>query len=200
MSPIQEHPVSGARYEHARFVDLRLEGALDDVRFDDCVFERCDLRELRLHRCQLVDTDLEACDLTLVDVQGTTFGGVTLTRCRAAGVAWSRAKVGTDRPLGLDAKDSVLNFCSFAGLVLAKRRFEGCTIHEALFEGCDLRDASLRRSDLYGTTFRDCDLRGADLRTARRYAIDVRHNRVAGMRVALPEAAALLEGLEVDLS
>jgi fluoroquinolone resistance protein len=196
----REAPVSGASYHNARFVGLRLTGTLSGVRFEDCLFEGCDLREARLHDCAFVDSDLFDCDLALLDVESTSFGGVTLEACHAVGIAWSRARAAALRPLGLDVKDSDLSFCSFGDLTLSRRRFEGCTIHEAAFERCDLRDASFRRSDLCGTTFSECDLRGADLRTARRYAIDVRHNRVAGMRVALPEAAALLAGLEVDLT
>lgn len=193
-------PEPGGQYRDVRFTGLRVSGSLEGASFIDCVFEECDLRELRLHGSRLIDTDFLGCDLGLLDVTDSSFAGVTLENCHAVGVVWSRAEVSVERPLGVDAQNSVLNFCTYSGLALAKRRFEGCTIHEAFFERCDLRDASFRHSDLSGTTFTECDLRGVDLRTARNYAIDVRVNRVAGARAALPDAAALLAGLEVDLS
>ncbi len=192
-------PVSGERYADARFVGLRLSGTLEGAQFRDCVFEECDLRELRLLACELNDSDLLGCDLRLLDVQGSRFGGVTLEACHAVGVQWHRADTSVQRPLEVDAQDSILSFCSFVGLDLRKRRFEGCTMHEALFEACDLRDASLRHSDLAGTLFKGCDLRGADLRTARNYAIVASDNRVEGLHVALPDAAGLLAGMGVVL-
>lgn len=192
-------PVSGERYTDVRFVGVRLSGTLEGAQFRDCVFEACDLRELRLLECAFNDSDLLGCDLRLLDVQGSHFGGVTLEACHAVGVQWHRATTSAQRPLEIDAKDSILSFCSFVGLDLRKRRFEGCTMHEALFEACDLRDASLRHSDLAGALFKGCDLRGADLRTARDYAIVVSDNRVEGLHAALPEAAGLLAGMGIVL-
>ena len=190
-------PVSGVDYANERFVGLRLAGDLRGAAFRDCVFEECDLRELRLHGCELVDSDFLGCDLGLIDVLSSRFGGVTLETCHVVGVAWSRADASPLRPLEIDFKDSVLNFSSFIGLDLHKRRFEACTIHEGLFESCDLRDASFRHSDLTASQFRGCDLRGADLRTARHYAIVASENRVEGLYVSAPEASGLLEGLGV---
>ncbi len=192
-------PVSAGSYANERFVGLRLAGELHGASFRDCVFEECDLRELRLHACDLVDSDLLGCDLALLDVLSSRFGGVTLETCHVVGVMWSRAATSTARPLEVDFKDSVLNFSTFTGLDLRKRRFEGCTVHEALFEGCDLRDASFRHSDLTSTQFRGCDLRGADLRNARRYAIVAQENRVEGLRASRAEATGLLAGLGIEL-
>lgn len=192
-------PSSGGVYSDQRFSALRLEGMLHGARFRDCVFEDCDLRELRLHECEFVDSDLLTCDLGLLDVAGSRFRGVTLEACRVVGVEWSRAHTDTTWQLEVDVKDGVLNFCSFVGLDLRRRRFEGCTVHEALFEACDLRDASFRHSDLAGTQFERCDLRGADLRMARNYAIVAGRNRVEGLRARLPEATGLLSGLGIEL-
>jgi fluoroquinolone resistance protein len=190
-------PASGGAYANERFVGLRLAADLRGATFRNCVFEECDLRELRLHGCELVDCDFLGCDLGLADVLSSRFGGVTFETCHVVGVAWSRADAGPLRPLEVDFKDSVLNFSSFVGLDLHKRRFEGCTIFEGLFERCDLRDASFRHSDLSGSRFRGCDMRGTDLRTARNYAIVAADNRVDGLRVSRPEASGLLEGLGV---
>ena len=192
-------PTSGGRYADQRFVALRLSGELRGASFRDCVFEDCDLRELRLHDCSFVDSDLLACDLGLVDVAGSRFRGVTLEACHVVGVEWARAHSDTEWRLEVDVKESVLNFCSFVGLDLRRRRFEGCTIHEALFDDCDLRDTSFRHSDLSGTQVVSCDLRGADLRTARNYAIVASRNRVEGLRASLPEASGLLTGLGIEL-
>lgn len=192
-------PVSGGSYSDQRFTGLRLSGALHGASFHDCVFDECDLRELRLHGCDLIDTDLLGCDLGLLDVLGSRFGGVTLETCHVVGVVWSRAETSARRPLEVDFQDSVLNFATFASLDLRKRRFEGCTIHEALFDGSDLRNSSFRHSDLTGTQFLNCDLRGADLRTARHYAIVASANRVEGLHAKLPEAVGLLAGLGIAL-
>ena len=192
-------PESGERYADVRFVGVRIGGTLQGAHFRDCVFEECDLHELRLVDCELNDSDLLGCDMRLLDVQGSRFGGVTLEACHVVGVEWHRATTSGERPLEVDAQDSILSFCSFVGLDLRKRRFEGCTMHEVLFETCDLRDASLRHSDLAGAQFSGCDLRGADLRTARHYAIVASANRVEGLRVTLPHAAGLLAGLGIEL-
>lgn len=192
-------PVSGGSYSDERFTGLRLSGSLQGVVFRDCVFEECDLRELRLHACDLIDSDLLGCDLGLLDVLGSRFGGVTLEACHVVGVVWSRAETSGMRPLEVDFKDSVLNFSTFTSLDLRKRRFEGCTIHEALFDGADLRDSSFRHSDLTGTQFLNCDMRGADLRGARHYAIVASANRVEGLHARLPDAVGLLAGLGVEL-
>lgn len=192
-------PTSGERYADVRFVGVRLGGTLEGAHFRDCIFEECDLRTLRLVDCEFNDTDLLGCDMRLLDVQGSRFGGVTLEACHVVGVEWHRASISAERPLEVDAQDSILSFCSFVGLDLRKRRFEGCTMHEVLFEACDLRDASLRHSDLAGAQFEGCDLRGADLRAARNYAIVASANRVEGVRAALPDAAGLLAGLGIEL-
>ncbi len=192
-------PASGRTYADERFVGIKLSGLLRNAVFRDCIFEDCDLRELRLHDCELVDSDFLACDLGLVDVHGSSFGGVTLEASHVVGVVWSRALASSERRLELDFQDSVLNFSTFESLDLRKRRFEGCTIHEALFQDCDLRDVSFRHSDLAGTQFQRCDLRGADLRTAREYSIVARDNRIEGLRASLPEATGLLSGLGIEL-
>ena len=53
--------------------------------------------------------------------------------------------------------------------------------------------------DFEAATFARVDLRKADLRGARNYVLDVCDNRVAGMRVDLPEALGLLAALRVHL-
>lgn len=192
-------PQDGGTYRDQNFRALRLTGTLESATFHDCVFDGCDLHELRLVACRFVDTDFLTCDLGLMVVAGSAFQGVTVENTEAVGVNWSTAQADLNRPLEIDFKESVLNFATFAGLHLRRRRFEGCTVHEALFARCDLTDASFRGSDLSGTEFRECDLSGADLRKARGYQIDVRHNSVRGLHVRMPEASGLLHGLGVDL-
>ncbi len=196
MSP---RPDDGGTYRDQNFVRLQLTGTLVGATFHDCVFEGCDLHEVRLNGCRFVDTDFLTCDLGLVVVADSAFQGVTIENTQAVGVNWSSARVDLNHPLEIDFKDSILNFATFDGLHLRRRRFEGCTVHEALFARCDLTDASFRGSDLSGTEFRTCDLSGADLRKARGYQIDVRHNAVRGLHVWMPEASGLLHGLGVDL-
>jgi len=52
-------------------------------------------------------------------------------------------------------------------------------------------------SDLQGCRFEECDLTSADLRSARNYLISPLSNKIAGMRVSLPEALGLLAAVDV---
>lgn len=75
--------------------------------------------------------------------------------------------------------------------------FRGNCISETLFAECELCGASFYGCDLAKTEFFKCDLKKCDFRDAYGYKIDVLTNSLKGARFCYPEAANLLESLEI---
>ena len=86
---------------------------------------------------------------------------------------------------------------SFFGLNLRSATIERCSAKETDFGEADLQGAVCRRTDFSGARFHGTNLERADLREAVNYAIDPRANKVKGARFSLPEAVALLRGLDI---
>ncbi len=189
----------GGSYRDQRFDGIQLSGTLRGAVFHDCVFEAGKLRELRMEGCRFVDSDFLGCDLSLISVKDCIFQGVTIEHCEVLGVDWSVAKGDLLHPFEVDFKASAMGLTTFERMVLRGRRFEGCQLHEARFSGCDLRDTRFRGSDLAGCLFEDCDLGGADLRKATGYRLDLRRNKVHGLRVLAAEAPGLLDGWGIQI-
>lgn len=189
----------GGRYQDTVFRDLDQGGHLQRATFVGCTFEGARAREVTVHACRFLNCAFLHCDLSLADVQGSVFRDASFDDCNLAGVNWSRATHNLHDPLEIDFRACVLDFSVFRGCVLERRRLAHCRAHECDFGRAVLVDAVCRGTDFEGSSFEGADLRGADFRNARNYAIDVRHTLVKGARFSLPEATALLDGLEVEL-
>lgn len=83
------------------------------------------------------------------------------------------------------------------GLNLRGATLEACSAKEADFAEADLRDALCPRTDFAGAKFHGTNMERADMREALNYVIDPRVNKVKGARFSLPEAVALLRGLDI---
>lgn len=124
--------------------DVRLVGVeMDDARFVDCRFERCDLSGVHFTRLSMRRVELADCRLTGVDLGGASLHDVRFTSCKLddanlRGVQGERV--------------------TFADCVLAGSEFAQATLGGAVFEACTLAAVDLRRANLAGTTFPDCDL------------------------------------------
>ena len=139
------------------------------------------------------------CDLTLARMGGATVRGTRFEDCRLLGVdlgAWRADGLGIEA--AFVACD--LDRAQAHHVDLRACTFEGGRARASAWTGADLRGVAFDGVDLTGARFEGCDLRDADLRGARGYRLDPTRNRVAGLRVALPEAATLLAelGLRLD--
>jgi len=189
----------GGRYQDVVFRDLDRSGRLQDATFVSCTFEGARVREAAVHGCRFLTCSFVACDLSLADVQGSAFRDASFDGCNLTGINWARATRTLHDPLEVDFRDCVLDFGVFRGCALEGRRLAHCTAHECDFNRAALLGAVCRGTDFEGSSFEGADLRGADFRHARNYAIDVRHTLVKGARFSLPEAFALLQGLEIEI-
>ena len=190
---------NGGHYRDAVFRDLDQGGRLQGATFVGCTFEGARVREVAVHDCRFLNCSFVRCDLSLADVQGSVFRDASFDGCNVAGVNWSRATQNLHDPLEVDFRDCVLDFAMFRGCALERRRLAHSQAHECDFGRAVLVDAVCRGTDFEGSNFEGADLRGADFRRARNYAIDVRHTLVKGAHFSLPEATALLKGLEIDI-
>ena len=124
--------------------DVRLTGVeMDDARFVDCRFERCDLSAVAFTRLSMRRVELADCRLTGIDLGAADLHDVRFTSCKLddanlRGVKGERV--------------------TFVDCVLGGTEFAQATLEDAVFESCKLAGVDLRRAVLTGTTFPECDL------------------------------------------
>lgn len=167
--------------------------------FTGCTFEDAHLREMRFQDCRFLACTFVDCDLSLARVARCVFRDVSFDASNLTGVNFALARATLHDPLEVDFRDCVLDFAIFRGCRLDRRRLDHCRCHEVDLRDATLRDGVCRGSDFAGADFTGADLSRADFRKARNYAIDVRNATVKGARFTLPDASALLQGLEVEV-
>lgn len=168
--------------------------------YEEVVFRGVDAIEADLRGCSFVACRFEACDLTMAAMNDVSVRGSTFEACRLLGVdvgAWRNDGLGIEAAF----RDCDLDHLRVRKVDLRACRFAGGHARRSEWAGVDLREVSFDGVELSGARFVRCDLRGADLRQASGFRIDPSENRVEEMRIALPEALALLGalGLDVDL-
>lgn len=192
---------SKSPYDGEVFTGLDLKGGvLEDITFYDCRFEGCEFGEASLKRSRFVDCVFLRCDLSMVNLTDVELSGVQFGHTALVGVNGSLLARTSVAPLELRFDTCTLNYATFRDLDLSGSTFEDCLAHEVAFSGVKLIGAGFRGTDLQGSTFHDCDLSDADFRGTRNYGVNVKQNRVRGMKVSFPEALGLLAGLEVVVS
>ena len=124
--------------------DVRLTGVdMDDARFVDCRFERCDLAGVRFTRLSMRRVELADCRLTGIDLGAADLHDVRFTSC----------KLDDANLRGVKGERITFVDCVLGGTELAQ-----ATLEDAVFESCRLAGVDLRRAVLPGATFPDCDL------------------------------------------
>ncbi len=141
-------------------------------------------------------------DLSLVKLPKTQFKQVTFNTCRLMGVNWSAANWEKKSLLEfthVSFKDCLLDHAIFIGLNLKSTTFTGCRAHSLDFEGANLTRANFHNADLEASRFVQCDLTEANFTGATNYQINASENTLHETRFSLPEAIALLHGLDIIL-
>lgn len=173
---------------------------LNNQQFEDCTFERCQLQHATLVDCRFRDCAFVNCDLSLLQLPGTSFSHVRFQASKLIGVNWTQGKwppAKLSPHLTFDA--CLLSQSTFAALSLQECSFSQCVAQEVDLRECNLQAAAFHETDLTGSLFAGADLQGADFSTAQYYAIDVTLSKVKGAKFGLPEALALLKGLDIEL-
>jgi uncharacterized protein YjbI with pentapeptide repeats len=88
---------------------------------------------------------------------------------------------------------------NFSGLDLRKTVMHECIAREIELAHANLADSDCRKTDFSGSRFFHTDLTKCDFREAVNYAIRAADNKLAKAKFSLPEATALLYGLDIVL-
>ena len=190
-----------AQYEEETFSGLSFEQeTLTDKTFTDCTFKDCTFREAVLQRCSFHDCLFTDCDFSLAQIPGTSFANVEFEMCKLVGLDWTAAhwpKFGIKRPFSFH--QCALNYSFFSGLKLPNLRMTACLVKEANFTEVDFTGALFKGTDFTDSRFINCDLSKANFNDATNYAIDINLNKLKKTKFALPDAVALLAGLDIVL-
>jgi uncharacterized protein YjbI with pentapeptide repeats len=191
-----------AEYEDYTFDGLALVG--EKVRakeFAGCTFVDCSFLETAFSACRFVDCDFVRCDLSLCRVEDCSFTSVKFIDSQVIGVNWTEASWparGLFNAIGFER--CALSHSTFIGLGLRRVEMVDCLAHDADFAEADLTQANCAGTDFQDSRFLHTDLSEADFTGAKNYAIAPNLNVLRKTRFALPEAMALLYGLDIVLT
>ncbi len=173
-----------------------------DKEFFDCIFAECTFTGTVLRKCRFVNCTFRACDLSLAKVTGSTFRDTTFEGCKMVGVNWTEAGWGPKKGVmnSIHFLDCVLNHSTFIGLSLPRTTISRCVAKDVDFSEADLSHADFTGTDLTDSRFAHTNLTEADFVGAMHYSINAALNTLKKTKFALPEAMALLYGLDIILS
>lgn len=192
---------SPAEYEDQCFDGLNLQaGEIGHKEFSGCVFRRCSLLETSFWDCRFVDCGFEECDLSLVRVRDCTFSNTTFRDSRLVGINWTEASW-PRRGLfkSIDMFRCAISHSTFMGLSLRCLQMVECVARGVDFAETDLSLADCRHTDFGESRFLHTNLTGADFTGATNYTIAAHLNVLKKTKFSLPEAIALLYGLDIIL-
>jgi fluoroquinolone resistance protein len=177
---------------------------LAGIMFQQCRFSNCSFKEAILCSCRFQHCTFEKCDLSLVKVDKSIFSNTRFDNSKLVGVAWtsaSWAKKEIQRlQRSIDFTRCVLNYSTFMGLTLEKMTLRQCTAKEVDFSQANLKQADCTFTDFEKSLFLHTDLSAADLRGASNYAINPLANTLKKAKFSLPEALALLDSMDIEIS
>ena len=177
------------------------EGLVSNVEFNDCSFIKCSLRETTFLEGKFSECTFQACDLSLANLKGSTFIHNRFEDSQLVGINWTETSWAKNKFLKpVDFFACVINHSTFSALDLKKIAITRCTARDVDFSEANLSGADCRFSDFSSSRFLHTNLTGADFSGATNYSIIPGLNTLKDARFSLPEAMALLEGLEIVLT
>ncbi|MAT99287.1 MAG: hypothetical protein CL608_19285 [Anaerolineaceae bacterium] len=186
----------GEEYVEQVFTGLTLtQEVMTAVTFEECTFTNCNFSETQFKRCTFRDCQFQNCDLSLLDVDYSTFQRSKFEECKLIGVNWAKVL----QIEWLEFHSCNLSYATFMELDLSKAVITDCLAKEATFAETNLTEANCTHTDFTDSRFVRTNLTKADFRGARNYAIAADLNTLKQAKFSLPEAVALLHGLDIIL-
>ncbi len=89
--------------------------------------------------------------------------------------------------------------CEFIECDLKKQRFESCELQETDFTDTNLTQAIFIKCNLAGALFQQTNLEYADVRTAEHVDINIKENKVHGLKIQQQQSVALLRHFKIKV-
>ena len=186
----------GEEYIEQRFTGLEfMQQMVTAVTFDECIFQGCNFAETYFNRCAFRDCQFQDCDLSLINIENSSFQRSRFKDSKLIGINW--AKIGRLQWIEFHACN--LSYATFMELDLQKTVMTNCVAKEVTFAETNLTDANCSHTDFSNSRFVQTNLTRADFRGARNYFIPADQNTLKKTKFSLPEALALLDGLDIIL-
>jgi fluoroquinolone resistance protein len=171
--------------------------------FLGCTFSKCNFTETLFQECRFHECKFSHCDLSLVNLKGCTFNSSRFENSHVIGVdwtqtAWAENKFIVFKPV--DFVECVLNHSTFSAMKMKQIQIVRCIAHDVSFEEADLTQADCTFTDFNSSRFLHTNLTEADFTGATNYTIAPQVNVLKKTKFSLPEAMALLYGLDIQLT
>jgi len=193
----------GQSYQAQSYAGVSISDArIDAAEFDGCTFERCSFLSAALHGCRFSHSRFIECSFSAIQLPNCRFTDVTFLRSKMIGIDWTvtGGSPALRLPLAMSCTESVLDYSSFFGMDLRGVTLLRCRAREVDFSEADLRKVDCSGTDFLGSTFLHTNLERANFTDATSYAINPLTNSVKRARFSLPEAVALLRGLDIVIT
>lgn len=168
-------------------------------KFIDCTFENCSFEDCRIIGCVFINCQFYECNIISLTSKNSEVKNIAFQKCNLIGVhCWNELLPAGKYAHSIDKlNDCCIKYNSFIEMPFQRFDFSSNTIQESIFEECDLQESNFRECRLEATQFFRCDMRKADFRDSRGYVIDIPSNRLKQAKFSFPEAASLLNSLEI---
>jgi fluoroquinolone resistance protein len=166
---------------------------LSATEFEGATFKGETAIELNLNDCKFIDCIFERCQLSSVKIQGAVIQAA-FKHSKIEGVNFFTAKKSL---LSVNFESCLIRHSSFAELKLPKIKFTGCELQNVDFSDADLTSADFSNTTFVDCVFRNTNLSKADFRYASGFFIDPTQNKLKGARFSSPDVLNLLAGLEI---
>ncbi|AKG54000.1 McbG-like protein [Dehalogenimonas sp. WBC-2] len=163
--------------------------------FEECEFHRCSFVDCKFEACKFLNCKLQECSISAIKPSNSRFLDVKFLTSKVIGFDWARVVVIED----LAFTDCQINYSNFRLLKLPGLKLINCEAKEVDFIETDLSNGTFTKTDFENSLFFRTNLSNADFRGAKNYSIDARNNTLKKTRFAMPEALALLDGLDIIL-
>lgn len=182
-------------YDGVVFKKMNVVGdTLLGIEFENCRFISCKFSESKFDNCKFIDCKFEMCNLNIVKFTKVSLVDALFKKCKLSGIDFSDL-IGVTK--SMDLVDCDFKYIVFMDIDLKDRKIKDCIAQESNFIKVDLQNADFSGTDLKGTRFEDCDISGANFIEAKNYFIDTSCNKITKAKFSMPEAASLLENLDI---
>jgi fluoroquinolone resistance protein len=195
---------SQTEFNSQEFKKLTLKSSrLAQKEFLGCKFIKCNFSETIFQECRFHECKFTHCDLSLVNLKDTNFSSTRFEGSTILGVdwtqtAWANNKFTVFKPV--DFVDCVLNHSTFSAMKMKQIQIVRCIAHDVSFEEADLTQSDCTFTDFNASRFLHTNLTEADFTSATNYTIAPHLNILKKTKFSLPEAMALLHGLDIILT